>query len=64
MEKEQFTQFRPLLEQQVDDLLDFGDLDDWESDFVNSMHEQLAGDTVLSDKQIQKLHEVWRRHKR
>ena len=52
--------------EQLDGLRDTGDLTDWESDFVGSVigRYRRAGDrtSVLSDKTVEKIDEIWTRH--
>lgn len=52
--------------EQLDGLRDTGDLSDWESDFVGSVigRYRRAGDrtSVLSEKQVEKIDDLWGRH--
>lgn len=52
-----------LYSRQVENLLAIGEkLSDWESDFVNSMEEQLDSKRLLTNRQVYKLSQIWHKY--
>lgn len=48
---------------ELDDLLAVdGGLSDWELEFVESVHDQVQDGRELTDRQIEKIGEIWDKH--
>lgn len=58
----EFKKLLPLLTEQLEELDQAPKLTEWEVEFVDSINRQIGEDKILSDKQIQTIHEIHHRH--